>query len=119
MPLAASGDPAASPSAAASDDTASTNASSTPATPSHSSGPAEYQNERYPDALCHACCLRTTDLAGRPVRTDNESVSGGFLASHADDGSPCDQVTADGRVLIDGVEFRAGEAHMGGIVVRP
>jgi hypothetical protein len=49
----------------------------------------------------------------------NESVSGGFLAAHADDDTPCEQVTRDGRVLIDGVSFRAGEAHMGGIVVRP
>jgi hypothetical protein len=49
----------------------------------------------------------------------NESFSGGFLAEHADDGTPCAQVTRDGRVLIDGAEFRAGEAHMGGIVVRP
>jgi len=85
----------------------------------HCGGPAEYQNERYPDALCHACCLRTTDLAGRPVRMFNESFSGGFLAAHADDDTPCDQVTRDGRVLIDGTEYRAGEAHMGGIVVRP
>jgi hypothetical protein len=28
-------------------------------------------------------------------------------------------VTRDGRVLIDGVEHRAGEAHMGGCVVQP
>jgi len=53
------------------------------------------------------------------VRTFNESFSGGFLAEHTDDGSPCEQVTRDGRVLIDGVEFRAGEAHMGGTVVQP
>jgi hypothetical protein len=74
---------------------------------------------RYPDALCHACVLRTTDLAGRPLRMYNESLSGGFMADHADDDTPCNQVTGDGRVLIDGQEYRAGEAHMGGIVVRP
>jgi hypothetical protein len=49
----------------------------------------------------------------------NESLSGGFIADHDDDDTPCNQVTGDGRVLVDGQEYRAGEAHMGGIVVRP
>jgi hypothetical protein len=74
---------------------------------------------RYPRALCRACDLRATDLAGRPVSLGNESMSGGFLAFHRDDDSPCEQVTSDGRVLIDGTEYTAGEAHMGGCVVQP
>lgn len=85
----------------------------------HCGGPAEYQNPRYPRALCHACDTRATDLRGRAVTMFNVAMSGGFAASHRDDGTPCSQVTADGRVLVDGVEFRAGEAHMGGIVVQP
>ena len=85
----------------------------------HCGGPSEYQNVRYPRALCHACDLRATDLTSRPVLLGNESMSGGFVAVHGDDGSRCDQVTGDGRVLIDGVEYRAGEAHMGGCVVQP
>lgn len=85
----------------------------------HCGGPSEYQNVRYPRALCHACDLRTTDLTGRHVLITNESTSGGFVALHSDDESPCEQVTGDGRVLIDGVEYRAGEAHMGGCVVQP
>ena len=85
----------------------------------HCGRPSEYQNVRYPRALCHACDLRTTDLTGRPVDLNNESMSGGFIAVHRDDESRCEQVTADGRVLIDGVEYRAGEAHMGGCVVQP
>jgi hypothetical protein len=85
----------------------------------HCGGPSEYQNARYPRALCHACDLRATDLAGRPVTLGNVSLSGGFAAFHRDDESPCDQVTNDGRVLIDGVEYRAGEAHMGGCVIQP
>jgi hypothetical protein len=85
----------------------------------HCGGPAEYQNVRYPQALCHACDMRVTDLSGRLVTMFNVAMSGGFAASHCDDGTPCAQVTADGRVLVDGVEFRAGEAHMGGIVVQP
>jgi hypothetical protein len=63
--------------------------------------------------------MRATDLAGRPVGLTNESMSGGFIAFHHDDESRCEQVIGDGRVLIDGVEYRAGEAHMGGCVVQP
>jgi hypothetical protein len=85
----------------------------------HCGGVSEYQNRRYPRALCHACDLRATDLTGRPVDFTNESMSGGFIAVHRDDDSRCKQVTGDGRVLIDGVEYRAGEAHMGGFVVQP
>jgi hypothetical protein len=85
----------------------------------HCGGPSEYQNVRYPRALCRVCDSRATDLAQRPVGLGNESISGGFIALHRDDGSPCEQVVADGRVLVDGVEYRAGEAHMGGCVVQP
>jgi hypothetical protein len=49
----------------------------------------------------------------------NVSVSGGFRAVHTDDGTTCEQVLSSGRVLIDGIEYRAGEARMGGIVVEP
>jgi hypothetical protein len=85
----------------------------------HCGGPSEYQNVRYPRALCRVCDSRATDLAQRPVGLGNESISGGFIALHRNDGSRCEQVTADGRVLVDGVEYRAGEAHMGGCVVQP
>ena len=85
----------------------------------HCGGRSEYQNVRYPRALCHACDTRTTDLAGRPVRLTNEGVSGGFVVFHRDDESRCEQVTGNGRVLIDSIEYRAGEAHMGGCVVQP
>jgi hypothetical protein len=85
----------------------------------HCGRPSEYQSPRYPAALCHACCSRTTDLRGRPVGLANASLSGGFVAFHRDDETRCEQVTDDGRVLIDGVEFRAGEAHLGGCVVQP
>jgi hypothetical protein len=84
----------------------------------HCEGPA-YQDARYPCALCASCSGRTTDLTGRPVALGNVSMSGGFAAHHRDDDSACQQVTDDGRVLIDGVEYRAGEAHMGGCVVNP
>ena len=81
-------------------------------------GPAE-QSERYPQALCAECEGRATDLAGRPIWMTNESMSGGFLAFHRDDDTPCDQVTRDFRVLVDGLEYRAGEHRFGGVVVQP
>lgn len=77
------------------------------------------RSHRYPQALCNDCAARSTDLAGRPIRMYNVSMSGGFKAVHPDDGTPCEQVTADGLVLIDGVRYRAGEARFGGIVVQP
>ncbi|MDA1362570.1 hypothetical protein O1R50_23305 [Glycomyces luteolus] len=49
----------------------------------------------------------------------NVSLSGGFAAVHADDGTVCEQVTEDGRVLVDGIVYRAGEARFGGVVVQP
>lgn len=77
------------------------------------------RSPRYPNALCFGCAGRATDLKGRPVKMYNVSFSGGFEARHRDDDSICDQVTGDGRVLVDGRPARAGEAHMGGIVVQP
>ncbi|WP_243745205.1 hypothetical protein [Streptomyces hainanensis] len=62
---------------------------------------------------------RATDLAGRRITMGNTSLSGGFRAVHLADGTECEQVTADGMVLIDDVRYQAGEAHMGGIVVQP
>ena len=49
----------------------------------------------------------------------NASLSGGFRAVHDDDGTVCQQVTADGLVLVDGFRYMAGEAHFGGIVIQP
>lgn len=84
----------------------------------HCEGPA-YQDARYPRALCASCSARAADLAGRAVALSNVSMSGGFVAHHRDDDSVCEQVTGDGRVLIDDVEHHAGEARMGGCVVTP
>ena len=81
-------------------------------------GPAR-QTPRYPQALCDKCADRAMDKQGRPVSLFNEDMSGGFVANHRDDGSACEQVSREGVVLIDGVEFRAGEARFGGTVVQP
>lgn len=82
-------------------------------------GGAAEQSLRYPRALCSPCVARATDLAGRPVLLQNTSIGGGFAAVYRDDRSPCQQVSDDGRVLVDGVEHLASEHYFGGIVVRP
>jgi hypothetical protein len=82
-------------------------------------GAPALQSPRYPHALCRPCVDQATDAAGRPVSMSNVSVSGGFRAVHTDDGTTCEQVLSSGRVLSDSVEYRAGEARMGGIVVEP
>lgn len=82
-------------------------------------GNPAFQSARYPDALCPECVAAATDLTGRAIAMGNVSAGGGFLAVHVDDGTTCEQVVADGRVLIDGVEHVAGEAYMSGIVVEP
>jgi hypothetical protein len=74
---------------------------------------------RYPRALCAGCADKATDMTGRSIGMGNVSLSGGFQAYHTDDDTDCAQVNADGRVLIDGVTYIAGEAYMGGIVVQP
>lgn len=89
----------------------------------HDGNPAQ-QSPRYPKALCEACIDRATDLAGRPIRMgdadfDRGLLGLGFLAIHADDGTECEQVTADGLVLIDSVRYWACEGHFGGVVVQP
>ena len=84
----------------------------------HDGAPA-VQSARYPDALCLGCMERTCDLEGRLVDMGNENLTGGLVAVHRDDRTPCDQVTSNGEVLIDGKKFRAAEAYMGGIVIRP
>ena len=81
-------------------------------------GPAA-KTRRYPQALCPPCVARATDLAGRPVLLQNTSIGGGFVALYRDDRSCCQQVTDDGRVRIDGVEYYASEHYSGGIVVQP
>ena len=80
---------------------------------------AAVQTRRYPRALCEPCAGRATDLKGRRVDLANVSMSGGLVAHHGDDGSLCSQVSRDGRVLIDGNEFRAGEHRFGGTVIQP
>ena len=77
------------------------------------------QPPRYPNALCGGCSERATDLVGLELDLFNVSLSGGFAARHVDDETLCEQVTRDGRVLIDGTVYLAGEARFGGIVIQP
>lgn len=74
-------------------------------------------SERYPDHLCAWCAHAVTDRAGRPVQLFNVSSSGGFTAQYDDGSTAADEVLA-GRVWVDGVELRGGEARFGGTVVQ-
>ena len=80
-------------------------------------GPA-LGGRRYATAVCDTCKPKTVCSHGKPVTGHNVSFSGGFAAVHADDDSPCDQVTDDGRCWIDGHACHMGEARFGGVVVR-
>lgn len=82
-------------------------------------GGEAFQTQRYPRALCSTCKDRVTDLKGRPVEMFNVSMGGGVVPRHRDDKTKCVQVTSPGRVLLAGVEYHAGEARFGGIVVEP
>jgi len=77
------------------------------------------QWERYPNHVCSDCKERARCIAhDRGVTGYNTSMSGGFVAFHAGrEDDPCDQVTSDGGVLVDGAQFRMREAYMGGVVV--
>lgn len=75
-------------------------------------------DERYPDHLCAWCSAEVTDERGRAVRLYNTSFGGGYTGQY-DDGSTASRAVLDGRVWIDGVEYRAQEARFGGIVVQP
>lgn len=72
---------------------------------------------RYPERVCTWCAAWVTDEHGVPVSLYNVSFSGGFTAQY-DDGRAAEQVTREGRVLIGGAAFAAGEAHLGGTVVQ-
>ena len=80
-----------------------------------------HQSERYKNYVCHDCEKNARCAAhDRPVFGRNTHVFGGFEAIHYDRGdNRCDQVTADGKVLIDGTQFRMQEARFGGTVVTP
>jgi len=70
---------------------------------------------RYPDHLCHPCARRATDAAGRPLRFNNLSFSGGYIAHYADSAELYDSH----ECFVDGHRCKADEAYMGGIVLRP
>ncbi|MCA9650744.1 MAG: hypothetical protein H6712_31115 [Myxococcales bacterium] len=70
---------------------------------------------RYPRYLCSECAAQVVSEDGRPLRFTNEGPFGGFVAAHADDGSP---YAGGGRCWVRGVECTADDARFGGIVVQ-
>jgi hypothetical protein len=76
-----------------------------------------HQSERYRNHVCAECERRARCTHDRGVLGYNPNPLGGFAARHANRGyDECDQVTADGRVWVDGREFRMQEARFGGVV---
>jgi hypothetical protein len=71
----------------------------------------------YPKHVCHDCERETRCSHDRSVFGFIAEPSGGFGAFHADRGdNACEQVAADGRVWIHGVEYLMREARFGGVV---
>jgi len=70
-------------------------------------------NPRYQRYLCSNCAARAVSADGRALTFHNEGIWGGFVASHADDGSPYESHTC----YVDGLRCHADEARFGGIVI--
>jgi hypothetical protein len=68
-------------------------------------------------SVCDSCHAKALCGDGRLVIGYNTDPSGGFEAIHIDDRSPCDQVTRDGGVWVDGHRCLMGEAKFGGVFV--
>lgn len=68
---------------------------------------------RYPDALCDDCAARTVDTNGQAVVFYNEGPSGGLIGVYTTTGGPYESTVC----YVDGVECRAAERRMGGVVV--
>jgi hypothetical protein len=71
--------------------------------------------ERYPRAVCGACCDKACDDRGRKLNFDNVSVSGGFGAIVAD----TKEEYVSHICYIEGVKCWADEARFGGIEIEP
>lgn len=78
-------------------------------------GAPAFASSRYPRPLCPACVLEATDAAGRSLRFDNVSLSGGLAARFADDGS----LYEGDKCFVRGVRCRAEERRFGGVVLQP
>ncbi|OIN88204.1 MAG: hypothetical protein COS37_04195 [Anaerolineae bacterium CG03_land_8_20_14_0_80_58_20] len=70
--------------------------------------------QRYPRRVCQECAARAKSKDNRPLAFYNESLSGGYLAQYADDGTKYNSH----ECYIDGIRCRADEAHLGGVVVQ-
>ena len=69
---------------------------------------------RFPEGAGCACAAKAASADGRPLRLENESLSGGLQGSYADDGRPYESP----ECYIGGVRCRAEEARFGGVVIQ-
>jgi len=69
---------------------------------------------RYPRCVCQDCAKLAADITGRRFLFYNADASGGFRAFYADNNEFYDSH----QCFINGLECRADEAKLGGIVIQ-
>jgi hypothetical protein len=69
---------------------------------------------RYPHYVCPSCVNEATDESGRPLEFFIWNNAEGFIGRYRDTGDVREQHDC----IIRGIRCWAGEAYMGGIVVR-
>lgn len=69
---------------------------------------------RYPHYACPTCVAEATDEAGRPLQLLNWDNAEGFMGKYRDTG----ELRGQHECYIRGIRCWAGEAYMGGIVVK-
>lgn len=73
-------------------------------------------SSRYPNYACRQCVQLATDKKGKPVHFFNTEFSGhGCAGAYTKTGKPYNS----NRCYIKGVECKAEEAYLGGIVIKP
>jgi hypothetical protein len=71
-------------------------------------------SERHPQYVCGDCASQARSQNGRPLRFENESLSGGYRVFHADTGEPY----PSHECYIHGIKCQADEHRLGGIVIQ-
>ena len=73
---------------------------------------------RYPNALCNSCgySKKMVDSLGNPVEFANQSISGGFMSIHHENGVLVER--QEHSCFLNGIECEANEARLGGIAVQ-
>jgi hypothetical protein len=76
------------------------------------------ESTRYPAALCESCQALVVDIFGRPVQLFNEAFSGGLMIV-TENQKLTSNDAENFPLFVRGVECRAQEHRIGGVVVQP